>query len=464
MKEQFYDNQETYEDPITKFKFNTQFDYVEEGVEIPIFYSETYTKDSTMNFNYIRGFDDFYLVKTKYNAINGSFISDLTNDKTKSRFDFSKKYYKYILEKRILRLENSLRQFIPKTKLKICYLAIPTSKKFPIINIPQYICNKIKQTDQDVEFTRIEEKKASHLGETRDSKFEDIVKGLELNDNKNKDWFNEYDVILLIDDIVTTATSFREINRYLIDKIGVPKEKLVNFAFYKYQRVDNWETIKKLSKENTILKDFNIDGIIWDFDQTIIDSRKRNKKFEDRIIELVKGNIRENCILEYDVYENLKDVFNYLSDKIPYCITSNRPFFVKNYLSFPKMHKNIFPKRRSDLFSKSFYYYYAEKDDFSKFYSNFLVFKEDKKDCYKPSPDLITKSIELLKERTNTPAKRIIGIGNTKNDIIAYKAAGIEAVLVTWGIKYYYNDYGADYIFNTPAELLEFIKENYERN
>ena len=77
---------------------------------------------------------------------------------------------------------------------------------------------------------------------------------------------------------------------------------------------------------------------------------------------------------------------------------------------------------------------------------------------------MITKSIELLKERTNTPAKRIIGIGNTKNDIIAYKAAGIEAVLVTWGIKYYYNDYGADYIFNTPAELLEFIKENYERN
>lgn len=463
MKEQFYDNQETYEDPITKFKFNTQFDYVEEGVEIPIFYSETYTNDSTMSFNFIRGFDDFYLVKTKYNAINGSFISDSTNNNTKCRFDFSNDEDKKCLDERILQLKNALKNFIPKSNLKICYLAIPTSKKFPIINIPQYICDKIKQTDQDVEFTRIEEKEASHLGESRDSKFEDIVKGLELNDNKNKDWFNEYDVILLIDDIVTTATSFREINRYLIDKIGVPKEKLVNFAFYKYQKVDNWEKIKKLSKEKTIIKDSNIDGIIWDFDQTIVDSRKRNKKFEDSIFDLVNRNIQENCTLEYDVYENLNDVFNYISDKIPYCITSNRPNFVNKYLSFPKIHTNIFPQRRIDLFNKSFYYYYAEKDDISKFNCKLLVRKKGE-ECYKPSSDLITKSIELLKERTNTPAKRIIGIGNTKNDIIAYKAAGIEAVLVTWGIKYYYNDYGADYIFNTPAELLEFIKENYERN
>lgn len=463
MKEQFYDNQKTYEDPITKFKFNTQFDYVEEGVEIPIFYSETYTNDSTMSFNFIRGFDDFYLVKTKYNAINGSFISDSTNNNTKCRFDFSNDEDKKCLDERILQLKNALKNFIPKSNLNICYLAIPTSKKFPIINIPQYICDKIKQTDQDVEFTRIEEKEASHLGESRDSKFEDIVKGLELNDNKNKNWFNEYDVILLIDDIVTTATSFREINRYLIDKIGVPKEKLVNFAFYKYQKVDNWEKIKKLSKEKTIIKDSNIDGIIWDFDQTIVDSRKRNKKFEDSIFDLVNRNIQEKCTLEYDVYENLNDVFNYISDKIPYCITSNRPNFVNKYLSFPKIHTNIFPQRRIDLFNKSFYYYYAEKDDISKFNCKLLVRKKGE-ECYKPSSDLINKSIELLKEKTNTPAKRIIGIGNTKNDIIAYKAAGIEAVLVTWGIKYYYNDYGADYVFKTPIELLEFIKENYERN
>ena len=463
MKEQFYDNQETYEDPITKFKFNTQFDYVEEGVEIPIFYSETYTNDSTVSFNYIRGFDDFYLVKTKYNTINGSFISDSTKDNTKCRFDFSKAHDKKCLDERILKLENDLKNFIPKAKLNICYLAIPTSKKFPIINIPQYICDKIMQTDQEVELTRVEEKKASHLGETRDSKFEDIVKGLELNDNKNKDWFNEYDVILLIDDIVTTATSFREINRYLIDKIGVPKEKLVNFAFYKYQKVDNWEEIKKKSKEKTIIKDSNIDGIIWDFDQTIVDSRKRNKRFEERIFEIVNGNIQENYSLEYDMYENLKDVFKYIYDKIPYCITSNRPYFVNKYLSFPEMHSIIFPKNKNDLFSKSFYYYYAENNDISKFNCKLLVYKKDE-DCYKPSSDLIYKSIELLKEKTNTPAKRIIGIGNTKNDIIAYKAAGIEAVLVTWGIKYYYNDYGADYVFKTPIELLEFIKENYERN
>ena len=462
MKQEIYDNQETYEDPITKFKFNTQFDYVEEGVEIPIFYSETYTNDSTINFDYIRGFDDFYLVKTKYNAIDGSFISDSTNDNTKCRFDFSKAYDKNCLDKRILQLENALKNFLPKAKHNICYLAIPTSKKFPIINIPQYICDKIKQTDQDVEFTRIEEKKASHLGESRDSKFEDVVKGLELKVNK-KDWFDKYDVILLIDDIVTTATSFREINRYLIDKIGVPKEKLVNFSFYKYQKVDNWEEIEKKSKEKTKVKDFDIDGIIWDFDQTIIDSRKRDKRFEERIIEIVNGNIQENYSLEYDMYENLKDVFKYIYDKIPYCITSNRPYFVKKYLSFPEMHSIIFPKNKNDLFSKPFYYYYADSDDFSKFNCKLLVYKK-KEDCYKPSSDLINKSIELLKEKTNTPAKRIIGIGNTKNDIIAYKAAGIEAVLVTWGIKYYYNDYGADYIFNTPVELLKFIKENYERN
>ena len=77
----------------------------------------------------------------------------------------------------------------------------------------------------------------------------------------------------------------------------------------------------------------------------------------------------------------------------------------------------------------------------------------------KPSPETIKNGVGLTLD-TIEPT-RIIGIGNTKNDIIAYKAAGLETVLVTWGIHYRFGrDYGADHVFHNPRQLLDFLKEN----
>lgn len=90
-----------------------------------------------------------------------------------------------------------------------------------------------------------------------------------------------------------------------------------------------------------------------------------------------------------------------------------------------------------------------------------MINREKKLYHYYTKPDYCTIIDAIEKIKTISNGHRIIGIGNTKNDIIAYKAAGLETVLVTWGIHYRFGrDYGADHVFHNPKQLLDFLKSN----
>ena len=92
---------------------------------------------------------------------------------------------------------------------------------------------------------------------------------------------------------------------------------------------------------------------------------------------------------------------------------------------------------------------------------------------YKPSPKGATEAARALgayrQYNKAHLSKRILGIGNTKDDIRAYNSAGIESVLALWGVPEYLkehaaNNWGAVYICETPENLVEIIQLQAEES
>lgn len=73
----------------------------------------------------------------------------------------------------------------------------------------------------------------------------------------------------------------------------------------------------------------------------------------------------------------------------------------------------------------------------------------------KPAPDCV---FEVIK-KTGTNIDRTILIGDSETDILTAKNAGIPCVGVTWGYRSRktLEEEGADYIIDTPMELMKFI-------
>ena len=74
----------------------------------------------------------------------------------------------------------------------------------------------------------------------------------------------------------------------------------------------------------------------------------------------------------------------------------------------------------------------------------------------KPDPACVNKAIESL----NAEKESCIFIGDSDVDILAGHNAGLPAIGVTWGYrsKELLLESGADYIAESPFEILEFIK------
>ena len=162
---------------------------------------------------------------------------------------------------------------------------------------------------------------------------------------ENRDW-GIYDHIVLIDDVTTSGSSFRMVDKFLISH-GVPEDKIVNYAFYKYQAVEKWENIKALYQENLVnsKSKFSIDGVIWDFDETIINSRDRKVEVEQNLLNGEGFNYNFfNTEVVYDMYNGLEDVFNILANKaIPYTVVSNRYRLMIKLFKQKLLREKIFP-------------------------------------------------------------------------------------------------------------------------
>ena len=93
------------------------------------------------------------------------------------------------------------------------------------------------------------------------------------------------------------------------------------------------------------------------------------------------------------------------------------------------------------------------------------LFDKSKSIMYsKPHEKGVNEAIEYLKKEHNlVDSSRIIGVGNTLEDIIAYYNAGLETILCLWGLpdilkEYAESNWGADHTFSSFRDFYEWVE------
>lgn len=164
-------------------------------------------------------------------------------------------------------------------------------------------------------------------------------------------------------------------------------------------------------------------GIIFDLDQTLIDSNialdyRRNRDWK-KVYSLIPN---------FKVFDGINNLINMLrKNNIPICVVTSSPrSYCEKVLS------------------------YFGWDDFKMVCYHDTVLK-------KPYKDPIEKGIMLL----NESKKSILSIGDDIKDIDASNSAGVISIAVTWGINYNKDFKNADYIFNSVEDLKKFICSIY---
>lgn len=332
-------------------------------------------------------------------------------------------------------------------------------------------------------FRRAQSKKKAHSGGTRS-----ITENMDtlLVDPKGR--VQDYDAILVLDDITTSGNSFIAADTRLREA-GF-RGQIVNFAFSRTcpsVGVDlfmRWEDEERLMDEavlsaakSPIDHPTEIEGIVFDLDDTLVCDTPRNKEYE----EYLHGNEGQNALegaaapCPYTPFPGVRD---FMSLGIPFAVVSNRSMWeVRRMFDDPIINDSIYPgrmeweRRALEEWHSSGERFYplvllrgsgSEKNQHENLfsYSSKWVDGYDKSaSLYKPCPGGVLQAIHHLRSFDGLgPDARIVGVGNTPEDIIAYKAAGIDSVLALWGVPDYLRGHakqhwGADYCFRSMAEL-----------
>lgn len=164
-------------------------------------------------------------------------------------------------------------------------------------------------------------------------------------------------------------------------------------------------------------------GIIFDLDQTLVDSSIAEKyRTERKWKELVYPSIPQ-----FILYAGFIDVFNYIRDNdIKVCILSNSP---KPYV---ERVVNLF-----DIPCNKILGYYE------------VSFR-------KPHPDGFNKALSFM----NLGKEMVISFGDQYNDIIGSNSARIDSVACLWGIqdKDGLLKSNPTYTINSPLDIIPLLK------
>jgi hypothetical protein len=320
----------------------------------------------------------------------------------------------------------------------------------------------------------------------------------------------DYSAILVLDDITTTGNSFVAVDIKLQDA-GF-RGQIINFAFARTcpsEGIDlygKWEvrhgaarvmTYGELtSGRNACFSGFSepfyetearkvasgavrsgrgIDGIVFDFDETLVSDERRDLEYEEYLRGDASLNGRKGSVIPcpYELYPGVR---RFMSLGIPFAIVSNRPIrALSRMVDDPAIYDFIYPgriERDGEILGEWLYsgerFYPLELVKGSGTAKNQRenLFSPPKKkvngrDCYlyKPCPHAVLQAIQLIRSTNGLgDDARIIGIGNTPEDIIAYKEAGIESALALWGVRDYLLEHaehcwGADYCFRSMREF-----------
>ena len=461
-----------------------------EGIPKPVFYKELFPTSFLGT-----EMDDYW---DKYNFVRGlkykSGIDNKYENHNKEKYEENKALYL-----------STLKDFIEKIlcdneKAKIGIITIPSSKKGMINQVTSLVreyvsINKSPNIDDlTLKFNRTKDKDVAHETGHRDplSNMETLLFDSDIN-------LNEYDIILVIDDVVTSGNSFIAVNT-IIDEMKFIGE-IINFAFSRSMNKMSIDYYEAEFPSSSIKNDERkISGIIFDFDQTLIDDQKRHKEFESRVrevsLQLINNwkFIRENNY----VYNPYNGVYELQTKRIPFAIVSNsydrrvlvmfqlfgilRTIYQDSYNCIQKEPSEL--KNNEVLWHKKYQSTISFKDDgkANRFFferpKNFFVTPIEEKEYEsekskvryaKPHPKGVLEAKKWVIENFNlNNNSRIIGVGNTYEDIKAYRAAGLETILGLWGVPQILHEeakrsWGADHYFETFKDFNNWVeKEGFD--
>ena len=336
--------------------------------------------------------------------------------------------------------------------------------------------------------TRMKNKEKSHLGGHRSYEM-----GYETIGIDQRAHLSQYSVLLVIDDVTTSGTSFRAMNDRL--RNAGFTGAFINFAFSRTIPSEGatccWEFARAGSEMGRARKsraEMNagkpIDALVFDLDQTLLDDSLRDVEYENWLSSSRRfGDCHEAA---YDTYDGVRELTSLC---IPYAIVSNRPERqIKELIWHDSVLDHLYPlcldpklclpSGMSGLRAPAYFnlniHEVVSRGGLGLTSSvlplNAFSFPTEEVNgypnrFYKPSPRGINNALaylrgEFLSEQADS---RIVGVGNTYEDMVAYGAAGIESVLALWGVpdalkEHAAKCWGADYVFETVEALIQWIK------
>lgn len=459
-----------------------------EGIPKPIFYKDlfptsflgTEMEGFWDQYNFVRG------LKYKSNVVS----SHETHNKDK--FDQNKELYLSILKHFIGKI------FSDNEEAKIGIITIPSSKK-NVINqvtnlVREYVSTNEAQNldDLTLRFNRVKDKDIAHETGHRDpiSNMTTLLFDSDVN-------LNEYDVIVVIDDVVTSGNSFVAVNTIIADMDFTGE--IINFAFSRSMNRMSIEYYETEIPTHYVGEDTKkISGIIFDFDQTLVNDEIRKQEFESKVVEVSRKIVNNTKFMTDNnyTYNTYNGVYELQNKNIPFAIVSNSYkdrllvlFQLNSILSsiYPNTYRA--KQKKPDKLENNEILWHEKYQETISYLSidgrvNRFFFKrpknlfvtpiEERKSgeseksqirYAKPHPKGVLEAKKWLLENFNfNESPRIIGVGNTYEDIKAYKAAGLESILGLWGVpkllkKYAKDNWGADHCFETVIDFNNWIEK-----
>lgn len=224
----------------------------------------------------------------------------------------------------------------------------------------------------------------------------------------------------------------------------------------------------------------SVEGIVFDFDQTLLDDAVRDSTYEEDIATW--GH--RSTDTPYRLYDGVQELMGL---QIPFAVLSNRPEKQLQELFHNRsIEEGMYPERYdpgnyedgNECYLNRIYHASGKISPDRILIRGFQVpknvfsFPSEEVDgytrrYYKPCLEGVHRAMGFLFENFGLSENdaRIIGVGNTHEDIIAYNMAGLESCLALWGVPEFAQQYamerwGADHAFYTVEEFIEWCREN----
>lgn len=333
-------------------------------------------------------------------------------------------------------------------------VGIPSSKKAKV-NVIQRVIQYLAKTDPrhfingNALIQRLEDGQAAHEGNNQLRKVSTHMQAWDPDVLVDPD-YHELPIIVL-DDVLTSGASFDAADRFLAEKLNLPLTHIMNFAYAK--TVTN-QSLKYWLQDKSATYDGPVTGVIFDLDQTLFDTaflRQTESEAKDYWKKI-------NAVKTYDS-QMLKQLDAW---HLPYAIvTNNKEDLVKFLLGG---HTSLFGTPAVAFGDREvFATKPAPNVNFHPTVTShpLVLTASDMHDgeVMHPKPD--PYAINLAVTRLNVePTGHLIGVGNTFADMQAYRACGMETLLVNYGNRVKLpSDAGiADHVAETPEELSDILK------